>query len=88
MAGLGYKNFTVGQVLTSAEVDGYLMEQAVMVFASSAARSAALAGVLSEGMLTYLLDTNALEFYDGTAFQAVGASVDDPFTTNFMLMGG
>jgi hypothetical protein len=42
-----------------------------MVFASSAARTAALSGVVSEGMLTYLLDTNSLEYYDGAAFQPV-----------------
>jgi hypothetical protein len=42
-----------------------------MVFADSAARTTALSGVVSEGMLTYLLDTNSLEYYDGAAFQPV-----------------
>lgn len=89
MAGLGYKNFTVGQVLTSAEVDGYLMEQAVMVFASSAARSSALTGVVSEGMLTYLSDTNSLEYYDGAAFQPVSNPGDiTAVTAGTGLSGG
>jgi len=68
MAGLGYKDFTVGQVLTSAEVDGYLMQQTIMVFASSAARTSALSAVLAEGMFSYLTDTNATQYYDGAAW--------------------
>jgi hypothetical protein len=68
MAGLGYKDFTVGQVLTSAQVDGYLMQQTIMVFASSAARTTALSAVLAEGMFSYLTDTNATQYYDGAAW--------------------
>jgi hypothetical protein len=68
MAGLGYKDFTVGQVLTSAQVDGYLMQQTIMVFASSAARTSALSAVLAEGMFSYLTDTNATQYYDGAAW--------------------
>ena len=62
----GYLNFQTGQVLTAAQVNGFLMEQATMTFADAAARDAALAGVLREGLLTYNLDTNRLEVYDGT----------------------
>jgi hypothetical protein len=71
MAGLGYRDFTVGQVLTSAQVDGYLMQQTVMVFADSAARTTALAGVVAEGMFSYLKDTNSTEYYDGSAWVGV-----------------
>jgi len=42
MAGLGRKVFTAGEVLTAANVNGYLMDQTVMVFAGTAARSSAL----------------------------------------------
>lgn len=66
MAGAGYKDFTTGEVLTAANVDNYLMEQTVMVFASAAARTTALAAVLAEGMTSYLKDTNSLEVYDGS----------------------
>ena len=62
----GYLNFQTGQVLTAAQVNGFLMEQATMTFADDAARDAALASVLREGLLTYNLDTNRLEVYDGT----------------------
>jgi len=71
MAGAGYKLFATGDVLTAAQVNTYLMQQTVMVFASSAARTAALSGVIAEGMLSYLSDTNTLQYYDGAAWQDV-----------------
>ena len=62
----GYREFQTGEVLTAANVNSFLMEQATMTFADAAARDAALAGVLREGLLTYNLDTQRLEVYDGT----------------------
>jgi hypothetical protein len=76
MAGAGYKLFATGDVLTANQVNTFLMQQTTMVFASSAARTTALSGVVSEGMLTYLLDTNSLEYYDGAAFQPVSSPGD------------
>ena len=74
MAGAGYKLFATGDVLTAAQVNTYLMQQTVMVFASSVARTSALSGVLAEGMVSYLQDTNTLEVYDGAAW--IGATGD------------
>jgi hypothetical protein len=74
MAGAGYKLFATGDVLTAAQVNTFLMQQTVMVFASSAARTTALSGVLAEGMVSYLQDTNSLEVYDGSGW--VGATGD------------
>jgi len=76
MAGAGYKLFNTGDVLTAAQVNTYLNEQTVMVFASSAARTSALSGVLAEGMMSYLQDTNAVEVYDGSNWVSVGSSGD------------
>ena len=76
MAGAGYKLFNTGDVLTAAQVNTYLQEQTVMVFANAAARTTALASVLSEGMVTYLKDTNATEVYDGSSWVAIGNSGD------------
>ena len=47
------------------------MQQTVMVFADSSARTTALSGVVAEGMLSYLTGTNALQYYDGAAWQDV-----------------
>jgi hypothetical protein len=64
----GYKSFAAGERLFAADVNDFLMEQAVMTFADATARAAALSGVLREGILTYNEDTAQLEVYDGSAF--------------------
>jgi trimeric autotransporter adhesin len=81
MAGAGYKLFATGDVLTAAQVNTYLNEQTVMVFADSAARTTALSGVLAEGMMSYLQDTDSVEVYDGSAWTAVGGGGSSPLTT-------
>lgn len=88
MAGAGYKLFNTGDVLTAAQVNTYLMQQSVMVFADSAARTAALSGVLAEGMLSYLIDTNAVEKYDGSAWSAIGTGDIEGVTAGTGLSGG
>jgi hypothetical protein len=70
-AGLGYKEFTTGDILTAADANGYLASQVVMVFASAAARTSAIASP-QEGMISYLKDTNSTEYYSGTAWVAIG----------------
>ena len=85
-AGLGFKTFTTGEVLTAADTNGYLM-QGVLVFASAAARTSAITSP-QEGQYSYLKDTNALEYYDGAAW--VGAPVGDitAVTAGTGLSGG
>ena len=56
------KVFVANEILTAGAVNTNLMDQAVMVFADAAARTAAL-GSPSEGMVTYLEDTDSLELY-------------------------
>jgi hypothetical protein len=88
MAGAGYKLFATGDVLTAAQVNTYLMQQSVMVFASATARNTALSGVVSEGMLAYLLDTNDLTLYDGAAWNSFGAGDITGVTAGTGLSGG
>jgi hypothetical protein len=71
MAGAGWRQFTVGQLLTSAQVQTFLQDQAVQVFASAAARSSALGTAVSAGMVSYRADDRALELYAGSAWQPV-----------------
>jgi hypothetical protein len=66
------KIFAAGEVLTAADVNTFLMNQAVMTFADSAARGSAI-GTATEGMLTYLEDTNAFEYWNGSAWEGIGA---------------
>jgi len=71
---MAYKLFSTGEVLTAANVNSYLMNQTVMVFASAAARTTALSGVLAEGMISYRTDSHILEYYDGTSWSSVSTS--------------
>lgn len=70
-AGLGFKEFATGDVLTAADANGYLASQVVMVFASAAARTSAIASP-QEGMISYLKDTNSTEYYSGSAWAGIG----------------
>ena len=69
-ANAGYKLFNTGDVLTAAQVQNNLQNQAVMFFASAAARDAdtALTAALTEGMFCYLADTNITAYYSGSAW--------------------
>jgi hypothetical protein len=81
-AGLGFKDFVTGEVLTAADVDGYLM-QGVWVFASAAARDAAVTAP-QEGNFAYLKDTNVTTYYTGSAW----ANLDTTGMTNPMTTTG
>ena len=70
MSGLGRKVFTAGEVLAAADVNGYLMDQSVMVFANAAARTAAISSPAA-GMMTFLVDVAAVNVYDGSAWVEV-----------------
>jgi hypothetical protein len=74
MAGSGIRVFASGEILTAAQVNGYLMDQAVTRFADAATRDAAFGGlgqpVLTEGRICYLDDVNLIQFYDGAAWQS------------------
>lgn len=70
MAGAGKKTFTAGEVLTASDTNTYLMEQTVMVFGGTAARSSAIP-TPSEGMTTYRTDTQQIESYDGAEWRGM-----------------
>jgi len=89
-AGLGFKDFTTGEVLTAADVDGYLM-QGVWVFADAAARTAAVTSP-QEGNMSFLKDTNSTEYYSGSAWVAIDGSVPTSYGydvgKNCLINGG
>jgi hypothetical protein len=73
-AGLGFKTFTTGDVLTAGDTNGYLM-QGVLVFADATARSAAITSP-QEGQTSYLKDTDAIQVYSGSAWVTKSAAGD------------
>jgi hypothetical protein len=66
---MAYKDFTNGSVLPASDVNTYLMDQMIMTFANSTARSTAISTPLP-GMITYLADTDTFEYWDGTTYKA------------------
>ena len=81
----GYRTFTAGEVLTAANVQTYLQDQVIPVYADEAAANAALASP-AEGQFRYLRSTDDFQVYSGTAWvAAAGASVG--FEQTFLLMG-
>ena len=82
-AGLGFKTFTTGEVLTAADTNGYLM-QGVLVFDTAAARDAAITSP-QEGQFAYLKDTNSTTYYTGSAWAAAFAGLNLLLNSNFAL---
>jgi len=79
-AGLGFKDFQTGEVLTAGDVDGYLM-QGIWVFADSAARDAAVTSP-QEGNFAFLKDTNTTTYYTGSAWTNLDTTgMVNPMTT-------
>ena len=86
-AGLGFKTFVTGEVLTAADTNGYLM-QGINVFATTAARDAAITSP-QEGQFAFTKDTNGLWYYDGAAWVASGATGDiEGVTAGIGISGG
>ena len=86
-AGLGFKTFTTGEVLTAADTNGYLM-QGVLVFASTAARDAAITSP-QEGQFAFTKDTDQLWYRSASAWVASGATGDiEGVTAGVGITGG
>lgn len=66
----GRKVFEPGDVLSANDVNSFLMDQSVMVFASAADRAAQITEPI-DGMLTYRTDSKLLQSYNGTAWVGV-----------------
>ncbi len=64
---MAYKTFANGYVLNASEVNTYLMNQSVMVFADATARDAALTSP-TEGMLVWLQDSNKFVYRGQSAW--------------------
>jgi hypothetical protein len=62
------KVFTAGEVLAATDVNNFLMDQTIMVFAGTAARGSAI-GTATEGMYAHLNDTDTLTYYNGSAWE-------------------
>ena len=84
----GFKVFSTGEVLTAADVNDYLMEQSIGIFANATARDAQITSPI-EGQFCYLADTNVLQFYNGSSWTSfIGEGDITGVTAGDGLSGG
>ena len=83
----GYRTWTPGEVITASNVQGYLQDQAVMVFASDAVRSTAIV-VPTEGMLSWVEDDNKYQYYTGAAWADLIVPIEGGTIGQAYISGG
>ena len=63
----GFKVWATGDLINASDFNNYIQEQVIMRFADSSARDSQVSSP-EEGMFCYLLDTNVLQFYNGSSW--------------------
>lgn len=85
MAYQGRKVWSAGDVLTASDMNSTVV-QTNMVFADASARTTAIPSPTA-GMVTFLVDVAQLQFWNGSAWTAVGTGAGGGLPDNFLLMG-
>ena len=65
----GRKEWASDDVLSAADLEGYLMDQAVTIWANASARNSGILAPI-EGQISFLQDVNLFEAYNGSAWVA------------------
>jgi hypothetical protein len=86
---MAYKTFVNGAVLPASDMNTYLMNQTVMVFADATARDAALTSP-TEGMFAYLTGNDHYTIYNGSSWQKfdIATTAYTPTLSGFSLGTG
>lgn len=85
----GWKQWQIGEIVEAVDFQNYVQDQVVQVYAGTAARATALGTAVTEGMVSYLSDTNTLQYYSGTAWVDVSNPGDiTAVTAGTGLSGG
>lgn len=82
-----WKEFVDGEILDASEVNTYFMDQAVLVFATEAARDTAITSP-SEGMFSYITADSTIYIYDGAAWSAQLAEITNGAVTAAKIATG
>jgi hypothetical protein len=79
VAGLGRRVWAADEVLSAEDLQDYIQDQVVFVYDTEAARTS---GILSptEGMISYLKNTNLLYAFDGSNWVEIAPNVGTPGT--------
>lgn len=83
----GFKVWASDDVLSAADMNSYLMEQVVPVFASNAVRAGAILAP-TEGQMTYREDGDIYEFWNGSAWVAIGTAIGVVPNASYALTSG
>ena len=85
----GWTLWGIGEVVEAADFQSYIQDQVVQTYAGTAARTASLGTFVAEGMVSYLSDTNTLQYFDGALWQNVSSPGDiTAVTAGTGLSGG
>ncbi len=69
---VGRKEWAADDVLSAADLEGYLMDQVVTIWANATARNSGILAPI-EGQISYIQDSNLYQTWDGSSW--VGLSV-------------
>jgi hypothetical protein len=85
----GWRNWSIGELVEAADFQSFVQDQIVQVYDDATARTTALGTAVAEGMIAYLKDTNAVEYYTGSAWESVSNPGDiTAVTAGTGLTGG
>ena len=88
---VGRKEWVSDEVLSAADLDSYLMDQAVTIWANATARNSGILAPI-EGQISYLQDTNLFQAYSGSAWvdqaSLAGNAVSATTASNALKVGG
>lgn len=85
----GWKEWAASEVVLATDFQTYVQDQVIQVYADSTARGTALGTAVAQGMVSYLSDTDTLQYYNGTAWADVSSPGDiTAVTAGTGLTGG
>ena len=85
---VAYKVFTNGSTLQASELNENLMQQVTSTFSNASARTSAIPSPV-EGQMTYILDTDQIEVWSGSAWvRRVSTTLPFATTANIAFLTG